>query len=177
MSLADSDNTAQSAPTSALSFQTRWRIVLFTLVRWTLGGVLVVLGTQKALHPVDFLKVIREYHWLETYWQLNLVAGLLPWFEIFCGVLLVIGIAVRGTAVATLTMLLPFTAIVVHRALGIHQATAVPFCAIRFDCGCGAGEVNICRKVLENSALILMAVSLLARPLRRRGLFSQWKRR
>ena len=31
------------------------------VVRWILGGVFVYLGLTKALHPVDFLKVIRQY--------------------------------------------------------------------------------------------------------------------
>ena len=88
------------------------------------------------------------------------MASALPWFEIFCGLLLVLGIAVRGTALLLVAMLVPFTIVIVQRALGIQHARGIPFCAIKFDCGCGAGEVLICRKLLENTLLIAVAASL-----------------
>ena len=72
------------------------------------------------------------------------------------------GIAVRGSALILLLMLIPFSLIVLHRALAIREASAIAFCAIQFDCGCGAGEVNICHKLLENSLLILLAALLFA---------------
>lgn len=135
--------------------------VLGTLIRWSLGAVFVWLGFQKAIHPVDFLKVVREYQLGGAHQWLNLIAGVLPWFEVFCGALLLAGVAVRGTAVLALGMLIPFTWMVTHRALEIHEAGAIPFCAIRFDCGCGAGEVNVCGKLLENGFLVLLAAALL----------------
>ena len=45
-------------------------------------------------------------------------------------------------------------------ALALHAGGAVPFCAIRFDCGCGGGEVAICRKLVENTILFGMAVGV-----------------
>jgi hypothetical protein len=71
-------------------------------------------------------------------------------------------IAVRGTAVLSLLMLLPFTALVLNRALAIQAAQGVAFCAVRFDCGCGAGEVFICHKLIENGVLLLASALLLA---------------
>ena len=58
-------------------------------------------------------------------------------------------------------MLVPFTLVVLKRALAIAAATGKPFCAVKFDCGCGAGEVYICHKLVENSALLLLAAWLL----------------
>jgi len=43
------------------------------------------------------------------------------------------------------------------------------FTDIKFDCGCGGGEVVIWKKLIENSALILLAVLLLTR---KKGMFS-----
>jgi uncharacterized membrane protein YphA (DoxX/SURF4 family) len=86
----------------------------------------------------------------------------LPWFEIFCGLLLLAGVAVRGTAVMLIVMLVPFTVLVFRRALAIQSAQAIPFCMVKFDCGCGTGEVFICRKLLENFFFILFSVWLLA---------------
>src|SRR5437867_1038583 len=133
------------------------RELVAVVARWLLGGVMIYLGLSKALHPVDFLKILRQYEMVENHVVLNLIAAALPWFEIFCGLLLLCGIAVRGSALLSLAMLVPFTWIVLHRALAIREAKAIPFCAIRFDCGCGGGEVIICHKLLENGLLILMS--------------------
>jgi uncharacterized membrane protein YphA (DoxX/SURF4 family) len=129
--------------------------------RWVLGGLFLYMGLNKALHPVDFLKLVRQYEMVDWYLLLNLIAILLPWFEVFCGLLLVTGVAVRGAALMLLFMLIPFTVVVIRRALAIQAATALPFCAIKFDCGCGNGEVFICRKIIENTVLTLLALALL----------------
>jgi hypothetical protein len=58
-------------------------------------------------------------------------------------------------------MLVPFTIVVTLRAFKIQEAEKIAFCAIVFDCGCGTGEVNICRKLVENSLLMLLSLMLL----------------
>jgi len=131
------------------------------LARWILGSVFVYMGLIKAVHPVDFLKILREYNIVESHIVLNLIAATLPWFEVLCGLLLLGGIAVRGSALLLIGMLVPFTIGVLSRALAIQAANPIPFCAIRFDCGCGAGEVIVCYKLLENSLLILLSLWLL----------------
>jgi hypothetical protein len=74
----------------------------------------------------------------------------------------VLGVAVRGTAFALVAMLVPFTAVVLKRALELAATHSLPFCAVKFDCGCGAGEVFICGKLLENTALVLVSCGLVA---------------
>ena len=132
------------------------------LARWLLGAVFLYLGLNKALHPVEFLKMVRQYDLVQSSLLLNSIGAVLPWFEIFCGLLLLAGVAVRGTAVMLIVMLVPFTALVFRRALALQSALAIPFCAVKFDCGCGTGEVFICRKLLENFLLILFSAWLLA---------------
>jgi len=129
--------------------------------RLVLGGLFIYMGLAKALHPVDFLKLVREYELFDNYFLLNFVAASLPWFEVFCGLLLVLGIAVRGSALAVLAMLAPFTVVVILRALDIAHTEGKPFCAVKFDCGCGTGEILICRKIAENFLLMLMCAWLL----------------
>ena len=131
------------------------------LARWILGAVFVYMGLNKAFHPVDFLKIIREYNLVERHVALNFIAATLPWFEVLCGLLLLGGIAVRGSALILIAMLVPFTLTVLDRAMAIHTADAIPLCAVRFDCGCGAGAVIICHKLLENALLILLSTLLL----------------
>jgi uncharacterized membrane protein YphA (DoxX/SURF4 family) len=132
------------------------------LARWLLGAYFIYVGLNKALHPVDFLKLVRQYEMVDSLVRLNLIAIVLPWFEIFCGLLLVAGVAVRGTALMLMLMLVPFTVVVVRRALAIQAARHIPFCAVKFDCGCGGGEVFICRKVLENLVFLGLSLWLLA---------------
>lgn len=134
--------------------------LLAMLARYLLGALFIYMGLSKALHSVEFLKLVRQYDILHHPLGLNLVASALPWFEMFCGLLLVLGIAVRGTAVMLVTMLVPFTLLVLLRALDIYKAGGQPFCSIRFDCGCGAGEVLICRKLAENLVLVGLSVGL-----------------
>jgi uncharacterized membrane protein YphA (DoxX/SURF4 family) len=129
-------------------------------VRWILAGVYLSMGLNKALNPVPFLKVLRQYEMTDSHIFLNLVAAALPWFEVFCGLLLLSGIAVRGSALVSLLMLVPFTLLVLGRARAMHEASGTPFCAIRFDCGCGAGVVVICHKLIENGLLILLSMFL-----------------
>lgn len=146
--------------------QPSWKraaVNIFTvLARWLLGAAFLYLGLNKALHPVEFLKLVRQYDITQNALLLNSIAGALPWFECFCGLLLLAGVAVRGTALTLAAMLVLFTLLVLRRALLLHAALNIPFCAVKFDCGCGAGEEFICRKLLENFLLLVLSAWLLA---------------
>ena len=139
------------------------------LARWWLGGVFIFMGMHKALpHPEAFLKLVRQYDLVTTPFLLNSIGAALPWFEVFCGILLLAGVAVRGAALNIAVMLVPFTLMVLKRALVIAAAKGIPLCAVKFDCGCGAGEVFICHKLIENTILLLLSAWLLtgrSRPL------------
>ena len=144
-------NAAGKTPTKDL---------LILTVRWVVGGIFLYLGLMKALHPDDFLRQLRAFDVVEQPLLINGIAATLPWFEMICGLLLCLGVAVRGTALVIVVMLVLFTGAVLHRALALHEAGGVPFCAIRFDCGCGTGEVLICSKLVENTLLTLAAAIL-----------------
>ena len=132
------------------------------LARWLLGAAFLYLGLDKAIYPVEFLKLMRQYDLTQDALLLNSIAAALPWFETFCGLLLLAGVAVRGTALTLAVMLVPFSLLVWHRALLLQAAAHIPFCAVKFDCGCGTGEEFICRKLLENFVLFVLSVWLLA---------------
>ena len=132
------------------------------LARWLLGALFIYMGCEKALDPDLFLKLLRQYHMVQSSLALNSIAMAVPWFEVFCGLLLLAGIAVRGAALLLAGMLAVFTAVVFHRALGVQAAQAIPFCAVKFDCGCGGGPEFICAKLPENIGMFLLAVWLLA---------------
>ena len=132
------------------------------LSRWTLGALFVYMGWTKAIEPEHFLKLLREYHLTQNPWAMNSIAVILPWFEVFCGLLLLAGIAVRGTSLLVAVLLAAFTIVVVHRALGVQASSSIPFCAVKFDCGCGGGAEFICAKLPENIGMFLIAAWLLA---------------
>ena len=132
------------------------------LARWWLGCVFIYMGLNKALpHPEYFLKLVRQYDMVTSPWLLNSIGAALPWFEVFCGLLLLFGVAVRGSALMLVAMLVPFTIVVLKRALAIAAVSGIPFCAVKFDCGCGAGEILICHKLVENTVLLLLSAWLL----------------
>jgi uncharacterized membrane protein YphA (DoxX/SURF4 family) len=148
---------------AAASSGNGWAIsdLVSLLIRWLLGGLFIYMGLNKALHPEIFLKLVRQYQLVNDSMALNSVAAALPWFEVFCGLLLLAGVAVRGSALLLLLMLIPFTLIVLRRALAIAATQGLPFCAVKFDCGCGSGEVLICHKLVENGLLMLLSGWLL----------------
>ena len=138
---------------------------IFTLLaRLVLGGFIIYTGVNKALDPVSFLKLIKQYEVIQNHVLLNSIAALLPWFEIFCGLLLLTGIAIRGTALILMVMLGAFTGLIVNHALNIMTMQAISFCAVKFDCGCGTGEVFVCHKIPENLGLILLSGWMLFAP-------------
>jgi uncharacterized membrane protein YphA (DoxX/SURF4 family) len=136
--------------------------VASVLGRWWLGAVFIYMGLNKALpHPEHFLELVRQYHLVSNSFLLNSIAAALPWFEVYCGLLLLLGVAVRGSGLVIAGMLVPFTLMVLRRALDIAADKAISFCAVKFDCGCGAGEVLICHKLVENSVLLLLSAWML----------------
>lgn len=132
------------------------------LARWILGVLFIYMGWKKAIHPAEFLTLVQQYHLVSSPLLLNSIAAALPWFELFCGALLLTGIAVRGTALVLILMLVPFTLMVLKRGLAIAASKGMAFCLVKFDCGCGMGEVFVCNKLLENCGLVLLAAWLLA---------------
>ena len=131
------------------------------LSRWVLGGLFVWMGLQKALHPEPFIILVRQYELVTNFYLLNVISAVLPWFEVFCGLLVLAGIAVRGCTLVMLALLMPFTLLILKHALALASAGSLALCAVKFDCGCGNGEVYVCHKLAENSLLILLAAGLL----------------
>jgi uncharacterized membrane protein YphA (DoxX/SURF4 family) len=143
--MSSEPNRADSPPTAD------W---LTLAARGVLAATFIYMGATKAWHPEEFLRLIRQYGLQGPPLAVNFLAAALPWIEIWCGLLLAVGVAVRGTALLAGGMLVAFTAIVLMRALELQAANGLPLCAVAFDCGCGSGVVPVCRKLVENVALI-----------------------
>lgn len=135
----------------------------FVIARLLLGGLFIYTGIVKAMDPDAFMKMVRQYEMvpLQPPYFINLIAAVLPWLEIWCGLLLIVGLAARGSALLILTMLVSFTVAVTIRALNIHAAEGTPFCDIYFDCGCGTGEEWICGKIPKNLGMCVLSLIVL----------------
>jgi uncharacterized membrane protein YphA (DoxX/SURF4 family) len=151
------------------------------LARLGVGGMFAYLAYMKLRDPINFLKLTHEYGILppDQPLFLNLAAVALPWLEMVCAVALLLGIGRRGAALLVTGMLLFFTPMLFLRAWGMYTAVGHPFttfCAVKFDCGCGTGEVFICPKLAENVVLLLGALIALFSASRRfclEGLFTR----
>jgi len=131
--------------------------------RLAVGATLILYSFAKLVQPFDFLKELNNYRVLPAQppQVLNLTALLMPWAELVLGTALLLGLLVRGAAGLVVLMLTVFTAAIVHRAIGVQQAESVAFCAVQFDCGCGTGVVNICKKLVQNAALVALGLVVL----------------
>jgi uncharacterized membrane protein YphA (DoxX/SURF4 family) len=131
-----------------------------TLARFGLAAVWLVSGGLKAADPDQTYVAVRAYDVLPTA-GVEVVAALLPWFELALGALLVAGIGTRLVAVLSAVLLLAFVA-------GVTQAWAR---GLSIDCGCfgggGAvepGETTYVQELLRDAGFLLMAGWLVARP-------------
>jgi uncharacterized membrane protein YphA (DoxX/SURF4 family) len=131
-----------------------------TLARLGLAAVWIISGLLKAVDPAQTYVAVRAYDVLprET---VGVVAGVLPWFELALGLLLLLGIGTRIVAGLSAALLLLFIA-------GVAQAWAR---GLSIDCGCfgggGAvepGQTQYVQEILRDLGFLALAAWLLVRP-------------
>jgi len=169
-----------------MSHATTWRKLTdsswaFLTARLALGGTMIWSGIQKIDDPVAFLKAIHHYEIFpaQAYVLMNLTAAALPWVELICGSVLLLGVfsVSRGAAALTSFMLFLFTSAIAIRAYRIMESTGTPLFDIRFDCGCGSFDnVIIWQKLLLNTVLILLSLLVLSSHSRFLGWPRPWKK-
>ena len=90
-----------------------------------LGAVFIAASVDKIVYPAEFAKIIHNYRLLPGF-LINLWAITLPWIELACGLLLVLGFYREG-ALSVIVFLL----IVFMIAIGINIIRGVDL-----TCGC-----------------------------------------
>ena len=115
----------QEFATTHMKFQ-GWITLLARLV---LGGVLIAAGALKAGNPAHAAMAVRAYQVLPVTLA-NILGYALPWAEMGVGLALVIGVAVKGSAIIGGGLMLLFI-------LAISQAWAR---GLSIDCGCFGGD-------------------------------------
>ena len=93
-------------------------------VRLVVAAVLIYAALQKIWMPLEFARLIREYHLLPEQF-LNLAAVILPWLELVCGCCFVTGIGLMGTAFLLSALNSVFVVAIIYRAWLIMRATGV----------------------------------------------------
>ncbi len=126
--------------------------------RLGVGGMFIYLAMQKILDPPHvFRKAVATYQVLPLNPPeiINTVAMVLPWVELACGVLLILGLFVRGSFILTAGMLAVFTPAIYQIAIEkLNSGEFQRFCDVNFDCGCGTGTEWMCTKIPMNLALL-----------------------
>lgn len=130
------------------------------LGRLVLGGVLLLAGYLKAKSPAEATMAVRAYEVLPISLA-NILGYALPWLEIGAGLLLIIGTAVKRSAIFGGALMVLFI-------VAISQAWAR---GLSIDCGCfgsgGAvepGHTKYLQEILRDLGLTLIAIYLFRFP-------------
>ena len=112
------------------------------------GLIFIYASLEKILYPAYFAVSVQNYQLIPDYFT-NIIAIVLPWLELCCGLSILIGLWHQAGAAIVSVLNIVF----------IIALTSVVFRGLNIDCGCyGAGSsVNISR-IIED--LFLLAFSL-----------------
>lgn len=134
--------------------------VVGAVVRLGLAAVWLTSGILKAVDPDQTYVAVRAYDVLPMA-GVEIVAAILPWFEIALGVLILIGAGLRLVAALSAALLLMFIA-------GVVQAWAR---GLSIDCGCfggggavAAGQTAYVQELLRDIGFIVLAAWMIVRP-------------
>jgi len=77
------------------------------IFRWAVGLIFIYASMDKLLHPSAFAVAVYNYKILPGS-LINLVAITLPWLELVCGILLIVGLFPRAAALILSVLLVVF---------------------------------------------------------------------
>jgi len=120
----------------------------FFIIRLIIGGVFIYASIDKIIFPGEFAKIIHNYRLLHPD-LINIMAIMLPWFELVAGISLITGFRYKGANSIILLMLLIFIV-----ALGINLARGV-----NINCGCfstsSSVKSNLLVRMIEDILMLL----------------------
>jgi len=137
------------------------------LCQLALGGLFIAAALPKVADPPGFAKALWAYR-LFPGWSIHPLALVLPWFELLCGGVLVLGLWRRAAAASLAALLLGFIL-----ALSINLARRHPV-----DCGCFSTQASTRSDaerladmrwdLLRDLGMLLLAAQILAADSRRK---------
>jgi uncharacterized membrane protein YphA (DoxX/SURF4 family) len=128
-------------------------------IRLVVAVIFIYASVDKILHPAAFAKVVYNYRILPG-GLINATAIVLPWLELFLGLLLLIGIWQPGAVLTANALLVAFFAALVFNALR----------GLDVECGCfsstpGQSPGPMAWYLVRDSLFLLMGAFLLWRTL------------
>lgn len=99
--------------------------ILGLLLRIYIGAIFVTASMYKINYPGEFAETIAGYQ-IVPFWGVHIIALILPWTELICGLMLVLGLRTRAAAVLAGLMLVVFCVAIV-----VTLAREIPI-----GCGC-----------------------------------------
>ncbi len=155
-----------SAPKVARAARSPWYFneYLVSALRLILAAVFIYAAMQKIGKPLAFADEIRMYRILDIGPALYIMAIALPWIELFCGLSLLTGLFMRGSALILFALNAVFLVAVSMRTVAIIGEEGIGFMSVYFDCGCGFGATHAWKKLLEDALFLLFSLVILFKP-------------
>ncbi|SDB55364.1 Methylamine utilisation protein MauE [Desulfonatronum thiosulfatophilum] len=94
-------------------------------LRLYIGALFIYASMYKINYPAEFAETIASYQ-LAPYWSVNFLAIFMPWLELVCGVLLVVGFRAKSAVTIIGGLLVVFTVAV---TINLWRGSPIP-------CGC-----------------------------------------
>jgi uncharacterized membrane protein YphA (DoxX/SURF4 family) len=117
--------------------------------RVILGVVFIYASLDKIQHPGEFAQAIYNYRMVPNV-VINVMAIVLPWLELICGILIIVGVFVRGSALLIGAMLAVF----------IIALSSALMRGLDISCGCftlEGGRSIAANTLVEDILLIICA--------------------
>jgi len=111
---------------------------VYLFFRIILGGVFIYASYGKILDPEGFARIVLNYRILPDIF-INPFALVLPWIELFCGVLLIAGYLIKGSVSTINLMVLAFTV-----AISVSMIRGVDI-----TCGCFSTTQAVSKQVFS----------------------------
>jgi len=124
------------------------RLPILTLTfRVVLGIVFIYASLDKIQYPADFAIAVQNYRLIPDVLT-NLVAIILPWVELVCGICLFVGFFLRESASIISSLIIVFIIVLVSALIR----------GLDINCGCYGMETQISwGRILEDIGLLFMA--------------------
>ncbi|MDD3641989.1 MAG: DoxX family membrane protein [Candidatus Krumholzibacteria bacterium] len=139
----------------------RWFLLACRLL---LAAVFTYAALQKIGRPLLFADEIRMYGVIDHGPALYLLAIVLPWVELFCGISLLTGLLMRGSALILAVVNVVFIVVIAYRSAAIMNAEGIGLSQVFFDCGCGFGPTYAWKKLIEDTVFFFAALAILSAP-------------